>query len=79
MEVPFEKYNSKVADNEMSMRCTTVVKVNGDQTAICDSINFQLTNPSAVDIEVYYIRYIIYLTLSLTLSLIEKLELSGNQ
>ena len=51
-DVPFEKYNSKMADDQMAMKCSAVVKINTTQKSYCDFIEFQMTNPSSVTIEV---------------------------
>ena len=45
-------YSAKVADDHMSMKCSAVVKINKTQKSFCDFIEFQMTNPSAVTIEV---------------------------
>ena len=53
-DVPFETYNACIADDHMSMKCSAVVKINKSQKSFCDFIEFQMTNPSSVNIEVLY-------------------------
>ena len=55
-DVPFEQYNSKMADDQMSMKCAAVVKINTTQKSYCDFIEFQMTNPSSVTIEVNHTK-----------------------
>ena len=55
-DVPFEKYSSKMADDQMSMKCAAVVKINTTQKSYCDFIEFQMTNPSSVTIEVNHTK-----------------------
>merc|ERR1711892_67635 len=50
-DVPFETYNACAADDHMSMKCSAVVKINQSQKSFCDFIEFQMTNPSSVNIE----------------------------
>ena len=56
-DVPFEQYNSKMADDQMSMKCTAVVMINNTQKSYIDFIEFQMTNPQSVTIEVNHTKY----------------------
>ena len=43
-------YNEKIADDQMSMKITSVVRINKTQKSFCDILDFQMTNPSCVEI-----------------------------
>ena len=45
-------YNDKIADDQMSMKITSVVRINKTQKSFCDTLDFQMTNPSCVEIVV---------------------------
>ena len=52
VDVPFAMYNDKIADDQMSMKITSVVRINKTQKSFCDTLDFQMTNPSCVEIVV---------------------------
>ena len=54
VDVPFAMYNDKIADDQMSMKITSVVRINTSQKSFCDTLDFQMTNPSCVEIEVRF-------------------------
>ena len=56
VDVPFAMYNDKIADDQMSMKITSVVRINKTQKSFCDTLDFQMTNPSCVEIEVSSLR-----------------------
>ena len=47
-------YNDKIADDQMSMKITSVVRINKSQKSFCDTLDFQMTNPSCVEIVVSF-------------------------
>ena len=57
VDVPFAMYNDKIADDQMSMKITSVVRINKTQKSFCDALDFQMTNPSCVEIVVSTLWY----------------------
>ena len=60
VDVPFAMYNDKIADDQMSMKITSVVRINKTQKSFCDTLDFQMTNPSCVEIEVSSLSHTFY-------------------
>lgn len=61
-------YNDKIADDQMSMKITSVVRINKTQKSFCDTLDFQMTNPSCVEIVFDRERGTIYEPMNATIS-----------
>ena len=53
LDIPYSEYSQKFGDDQMSMKCVTVVKENKTQKSVCDQIDFQINNPASIEVKVY--------------------------